>query len=122
MPFGTYELPQPERKPTFNQFIKTVGKGVEGKTKFQVEIVFLPGKFDNLTLQTHAFRYICDPDHPLYTEIPVYLGECVRQGSAPRLDIVISSIEKRQISLFDDSKKVGEWEAVGSNMFKFKNP
>lgn len=122
MPFGTYDTPQPERKPTFNQFLKTVGKGVEGKTKFQVEIVFLPGKFDNLTVQTHAFRYICDANHPLYNELPKYLQQCVSEGKAPRLDVVIASVENRQISLFDDPKKFGQWEKIGANMYKFKNP
>lgn len=122
MPFGTYDTPKPEAKPTFSQFLKTCGKGVEGKTKFQVEIVFLPGKFDNLTIQTHAFRYICNPDHPLYNELPPYLAQRVLEGIAPRLDVVIASVEERRISLFDDSKKVGEWEKIGVNMYKFKNP
>lgn len=122
MPFGTYDTPKPETKPTFNQFLKTVGKGVEGKTKFQIEIIWLPGKFDNLTLQTHAFRYICNPDHPLYSELPQYVLQCVHTGSAPRLDIVIASVEERRISLFDNSKTIGEWEKLGSNAYKFKNP
>lgn len=122
MPFGTYETPKPEPKPTFNQFIKTVSRGVEGKTKFQVEIVFLPGKFDNLTICTHAFRYVCNADHPLYNELPIYLEQCIAEGKAPRLDIVIASVEERRISLFDDSKKMGQWEAIGKGMYKFKNP
>lgn len=122
MKFGTYDTPKPETKPTFNQFIKTCGKGVEGKTKFQVEIVWLPGKFDNLTIQTHAFRYICNPDHVLYTELPVYLRKCILEGKAPRLDVVIASIEERRISIFDDPKKIGQWEALGTNALKFKNP
>lgn len=122
MQFGTYDTPKPETKPTFNQYIKTIGKGVEGKTKFQVDIVWLPGKFDNVTLQTHAFRYICDPSHVLYTELPPYLEQLLYEGRAPRLDIVISSIEARRISLFDDPKKMGQWEKLGSNALKFKNP
>lgn len=122
MQFGTYDSPKPETKPTFNQYLKTIGKGVEGKTKFQVELVWLPGKFDNLTLQTHAFRYICDPDHPLYKELPGYITQAVSEGKAPRLDIVIASIEERRISLFDDSKKIGQWEKLGTNTYKFKTP
>lgn len=122
MQFGTYDTPKPEPKPTFNQYIKTVGKGVEGKTKFQVEIVWLPGRFDNLTLQTHGFRYICDNEHPLYSELPEYIKLCVLDGKAPRLDIVIASVEERRISLFDDPKKMGQWEKLGGNAYKFKNP
>lgn len=122
MKFGTYDSPKPETKPTFNQFLKTISKGVEGKTKFQVEIVWLPGRFDNLTIQTHAFRYICNSEHPLYQELPSYLAQCVSEGKAPRLDVVISSIEHRTISIFDDPKKVGEWEKLGANAYKFKNP
>ena len=122
MPFGTYDTPKPETKPTFNQFIKTCGKGVEGKTKFQVDIIWLPGKFDNLTLQTHAFRYICDPNHPLYKDLPGYIQDCESKGDAPRMDLVIASIENRQVSVLQDLKKIGRWEKLGSSAYKFENP
>lgn len=122
MPFGKYETPKPTPTPTFLQYVKTIGKGVEGKTKFQVDIVWFPGKFDNVTLQTHAFRYQCDPNHPLYTEMQEYIKNAVSTGVCPRLDIVVDSIEDRTIDLTENPKIKGTWEKLGSNAYKYKNP
>lgn len=122
MTFGKYETPKPPTVPTFLQFIRTAGKGIEGKTRFQVDIVWTPGKFDNVTLQTHAFRYQCDSSHPLYVEMQEYLKDQLSKGSSPRLNIVIDSLETREITLSEDSKTKGSWEKLGANAFKFKNP
>ena len=122
MPFGKYETPKPEPTPTFLQFLKTANKGIEGKTRFQVDIVWLPGKFDNVTLQTHKFRYVCTPDHPLYTEVQEYLRDQMSKGGSPRLNIVVDSIEERTIDLTEDSKVKGSWEKLGANALKYKNP
>lgn len=120
MPFGSYETPKPATVPTFLQYTKTCGKGVQGKTKFGVEIIWLPGKFDNVTLQTHAFRYICDPDHPLYNEVKQYLNTVVAGNSYKRLDIVIDSLENKTITVQESIKISGCWEELGSNAVKFK--
>lgn len=122
MPFGKYETPKPTPVPTFLQYIKTVGKGVEGKTRFQVDIVWMPGKFNNVTLQTHAFRYQCDENHPLYTEMQEYIRNAVLTGVCPRLDIVIDSIADRTIDLTENPKVKGTWENLGGNAYKYKNP
>jgi hypothetical protein len=122
MPFGSYETPKPPAPPTFLQFLKTIGKGVEGKTKFDVDIVWLPGKFQNVTLQTHAFRYICDESHPLFNEVQEYLKIVVPGNNYPRLEIVIDSIEKRTISVIESTRKTGTWEKLGSSAMKFKVP
>lgn len=122
MPFGTYETPKPTPIPTFLQYVKTLSKGAEGKTKFQVDIIWLPGKFQNVTLQTHAFRYQCSENHPLFAEIQEYLkGEAIKNFS-PRLNIVIDSIDNRTITLTEDGKVKGVWEKLGNNAWKYKNP
>lgn len=120
MPFGKYETPKPPTAPTFLQFIKSCGKGVEGKTKFQVDVVWLPGQFNNVTLQTHAFRYVCDENHPLYLEIQDYLASKMVEGKAPRLHIVIDSIEERTIDLTESPKPIGRWEKMGTNAYRYK--
>lgn len=120
MVFGSYDTPKPPTIPTFFQYLKTCGKGVEGKTRFQVEIVWLPGKFDNVTLQTHAFRYICSPDHPLYSSLPDFLLGCVDEGKANRIDLIITSLADKTIQLEENPKKQGRWERLGSNALKFK--
>ncbi len=120
MPFGSYEAPRPTPTPTFLQYTKTCGKGVQGKTKFGVEVVWLPGKFNNVTLQTHAFRYICNEDHPLYGEVLRYFELTKCGNSAPRLDVVIDSVEDKTITVSESTRVKGCWEKLGSNGFKFK--
>lgn len=120
MSFGTYETPKLPSIPTFAQYLKTCSKGVEGKTKFAVDIVWLPGKFDNVTLQTHAFRYICNDSHLLYAEMRSYLDVIVLKDIYPALEITIDSLEQRTISVNVSRRKRGEWEKMGSNAFKFK--
>lgn len=120
MPFGSYDTPKPPTVPTFLQFLKTISKGVEGKTKFSVDLIWLPGKFQNVTLQTHAFRYICDESHPLFTEVPTYFEAVVLGNVYPQLEIVIDSIEKRTISVSESHRKRGQWEKLGTNALKFK--
>lgn len=122
MSFGSYETPKPAAPPTFLQFLKTISKGVEGKTKFEVDVIWLPGKFQNVTLQTHAFRYICDDSHPLFTEVQEYLKLVVCGNNYPRLEIIIDSIEKRTITVLESTRKNGTWEKLGTNAFKFKAP
>ncbi len=118
MPFGTYEIPKSTPIPTFLQYLKLIGKGVEGKTKFHIEVIWLPGKFDNVTLQTHAFRYICDANHPLYDEVKGYCSNLLSRGTVPRLQIVISSVEARRIEVLEDPKIKVEWKSLGENAFK----
>lgn len=120
MSFGTYDTPQTTPPPTFLQYVKTVSRGVEGKTKFAVDIVWMPGKFDNVTLQTHAFRYICNEGHPLYTDVKQYFKDLVLGSVSSQLEIVIDSIEERKISVLESTRKRGEWSQLGSNAFKFK--
>lgn len=120
MPFGSYETPRPTPTPTFLQYTKTCGKSVQGKTKFGVEVIWLPGKFNNVTLQTHAFRYICDENHPLYSEVQSYLELVVVGNSYKRLDIIIDSIEDKRITIQESTRVNGQWEKLGANAFKFK--
>lgn len=120
MPFGSYEADKPKTVPTFLQYCKSAGKGVQGKTKFQVEIVWLPGKFDNVTLQTHAFRFICSESHPLYQEIQQYFDIVKLGNSYPRLDIVIDSLEKGTITVLENSRVNGCWKELGKTGRKFE--
>ncbi len=121
MPFGRYEVEKPTPVPTFLQYVKTIGKGVEGKTRFQVDVIWLPGKFDNVTLQTHAFRYICSENHPLYQEIKEYCSDIVSRGAVPKLHIVITEASSGEIEVSEDNKNKCEWKPLGSNAFKASN-
>ena len=129
MPFGTYDLPEPERKPTFLQYLKTtkLAKGVEGKTKYPVEVIWLPGKFDNVTLQTHAFRYVATPNHPLYNDCIEYCKMLKREYdtfegtvfTTPRLDIVITSIADKSIEVTPNAAKPIGMKPIGEYGLRF---
>ncbi len=120
MPFGSYDTPKPTPVPTFLQYTKSCSKGIESKTRFQVDIIWLPGKFDNVTLQTHAFRYICDSNHPLYNDVKAFFESEDSKGVRSRLDIVIDSLESKTISVLEHPKAKGEWTKLGSNAMKFQ--
>lgn len=120
MTFGSYEPSPKTTIPTFFQYVKTVGKGVEGKTKFAVDLVWIPGKFDNVTLQTHAFRYVCDPNHALYRDVLDFFANAVFEDEHPQMAIVISSIAKKTITIELNPKRLGVWENIGTMGYKFK--
>lgn len=121
MPFGSYDAERPKSLPTFLQYIKTANKNLQGKTKFGVEVIWLPGKFDNVTLQTHAFRFICSSAHPLYNEAKEYAATVVDGNTRKRLDIIIDSIEDGTITVSESTKVNGHWEKLGTNAVKFKD-
>ncbi len=120
MPFGTYEADKPAKLPTFLQYLKICGKGVENKTKFWVEIVWLPGKFENVTLQTNAFRFICSETHPLYGELLEYFKNDGVFSGAKQLYIVVASTKEGTIEVGEASKVNGNWEDLGKTAYKFK--
>lgn len=113
MPFGTYSPELPEKLPTFLQYLRTASpKGVEGKTKFAVEIIWLPSTFDNVTLQTHAFRYVATPKNPLYQDVLDFVETI--DNVKHSLSIVITSFEKKEISVSLDERKPATYVAIGS--------
>lgn len=116
---GDYDTPKPERKPTLLQYLKTakITQGLKG-TKFLIEVVFLPGKFDNVTLITHAFRIPLTPKHPLYAEFTKsdILTELGKNAYAVQL-----LDGKGKFKIVSHSKS-GRWEALGEYGLKFKTP
>lgn len=127
--FGDYEAPKTEKVPTFFQYLKTtkLGKGVEGKTHYPIDVIWLPGKFDNVTLQTHAFRYIASSEHPLYERAVAYckmLQNDVNNIDGtpvtnPRLDIVITSIENKTIAVKENAKVIVVVKSLGDYGLRF---
>lgn len=120
MAFGSYESEKPVATPTFLQYCKTCSKQIEGKTKFAVDVIWLPGKFDNVTLQTHAFRFITSNNHPLYSEVIEYCRSIKPNLASQRIEITIDSITEKTITVTESTKKLGEWEKLGNNAWKFK--
>lgn len=120
MPFGSYESDKPAKLPTFLQYLKVCGKGVESKTKFYVEIVWLPGRFQNVTLQTNAFRFICSESHPLYSELLEYFKNDDVFSGSKQLYVIVDSIKDATITVGEHPKVNGNWEELGQTAFRFK--
>lgn len=119
MAFGTYEAPKRECKPTFFQYLKTVSpKGIEKKTKYRVELIWLPGKFDNVTLQTHAFRYVAEPNNPLYKDVLEFINGA--ENVCPTIEIVITSFKDKTIEVSLNNAKRVALERIGSMGIRFK--
>lgn len=114
---GDYSAPVQEKKPTLLQWIKA-NKVTEGtkKTKFLIEVIFLPGKFDNYTLVTHAFRVIISKNHELYKAFtcPTLLKDLESEGGLSITNVAADGT----FSLSNHPKK-GRWEAASDTMFKY---
>lgn len=113
-------MPKREKLPTFLQYLKTakLSKGVENSTFFNIELIWLPSKFDNVTLQTHAFRYVITPEMPLYTPMVEYC-ENLPDDKIPQMGVTIVSLEEKTIKIVQHPKKLVEWETLGVNGVKF---
>jgi len=118
--FGQYDSPKTPKVPTIKQFMKTASKSIQGKTKFGVDLIWLPGQFDNVTLQTHAFRVIATNNHPLYKEVITYTSLLELGNTHSRLDVIIDDIETELFSVVESSRVRGTWKKLGSNGLAFE--
>lgn len=110
-----YEAPKREKVPTLGQFLKTLPK----KTKvleqiFTVEWIWLPGKFNNVTLQTHAFRLILNDSHPLFDEFVKSFSSDDDNRRVPCFGIQITDRDTQAFRLSTQSKNFGGWKVVGT--------
>ena len=127
--FGDYKAPKTEKVPTFFQYLKTekLSKGIEGKTRYPIDVIWLPGKFDNVTLQTHAFRYIASPEHPLYNNAVAFCKALQDEVNnidgipvtSKRLDLVITSIENKTIAVKENEKVIVTVKSLGDYGLRF---
>lgn len=116
------EVPKNPTIPTIRQYAKTCGEGIIGKTKFQVGIVWLPGQFNNVTLQTHAFRLVIDENDPSFDSYKEHFGGIKTKTTCPRLDVTITNLEPLRYKVSENPKTKGSWEKLGKNGLKFTDP
>lgn len=111
-----YETPKPKRPPTIAQFVK---KTKEPKTKplDVIELVWLPDKFDNVTLQTGKYRVILSDEHPLYQAVQDFLAEDRNVELA--IGIRITDWKEGKFTL-EEAKSRGMWKSIGKNGFRFQ--
>lgn len=108
---------KPDKLPTFAQFIKS-NKQPRNKPTYPIQLVWLPGKFDNFTLQTNAFRVICTPKHALYPHLSKFFGDS--QSAEIGMSITITDWESSEY-LLERSKAKGMWQEIGSSGYRWVN-
>lgn len=115
-----YEAPKPQKVPTLSQYLQKLPKKTKALQQiFGVEIIWTPGTFDNVTLQTHAFRLILPGTHKLYTEILENVADDEMRSKLPAFGVFITDRESRSFELRPQPSKAGRWVQLSDNGFKF---
>ena len=120
MAFGKYDAPKSIKLPTFLQFLKSKPKSFKPKASYPVDFVWLPGEYDNVTLQTDEFRYICNSEHPLYSDIIGYFDNNVLGDECSQVVVTIDSVKDKTIEVSLNTKKSGAWRKVGDSGRRFE--
>ena len=100
------------KKPTLRQYLKELPKDVKD-VKSAVHLVWLPGQWDNYTLQTEDFRVIVSRDHKLYRHLRDNLDAFTK--GTQTLDVVVTDRAKVSFRLSVNDEKRGEWFFVGGD-------
>lgn len=111
----------PEKLPTLRQLIKTLPSNSKKLEQIlTVDIIWLPGKFDNFTLQTHLFRYGVNEKNPLYADLYEVLKNEKGFNSVGCLGIRVCNREPITIKLQPKKSIKGTWEELGKTGLRFK--
>jgi len=105
-----------EKKPTLKQFLKTTAKS-KYRSDGVVEIVWLPGQFKNITLQTDSFRVLISETHVFYEPLKKILGNIGENTNGFRVEI--SDWKSGEYILHELSDDEGHWEHVGDKGLRF---
>lgn len=107
---------KPEKKPTITQFIKRT-KEPKNKPISLVEVVWLPGKFDNFTLVTDSYRVIISSKHPFYNLLSQFFGDSSTAETA--IGVRITSWTDGSYCLEEPKNCSGLWQELGSTGYRF---
>lgn len=108
---------KPPKLPTISQFVKKT-KQPRSKPLNVVEIIWIPGQFDNYTLQTKLYRVIIVPNHPFYEA----LGDIFRDEGiyAPVISIRITDWDKPSYMLEESKGDKRGYEPLSTLGYKLK--
>lgn len=98
-----------EKKPTFLQFLKGLRHDEAGLV-YQVQIIWLPGKFSNITLQTTHFRLSINETHPLYEGLRSQVDTFTKGNRGMQVELM--DIKRKTFKL-TVSEAVGDWFFIG---------
>lgn len=101
-----------DKLPTIRQYLKELPKDVTD-IKSTVHLIWLPGQWDNYTLQCDDFRVIVSRKHKLYNHLRTNVDEFTK--GTRTLDVIVTDRAKVSYRLRVNEEKSGEWFFVGGS-------
>lgn len=98
--------------PTLRQYVKELPKDVENIIS-TVHIIWLPGQWNNITLQTHDFRVIIPEEHEFYLELRDNIDEITKDNQT--LVVTVTNTKSLSFRLDVSNSVPGEWFYIGGN-------
>lgn len=108
---------RPEKLPTFAQFLKS-NKQPRTLPSYPITLVWIPGKFDNFTLQTPLFRVIATSKNALYPQLSRFFGD--KDSAEIGISLRITDWESSEY-LLERSKAKGMWQELGTSGYRWIN-
>jgi hypothetical protein len=108
---------KPEKKPTISQFIKSTKKP-KANVRAIVNLVWLPGKFDNFTLVTDRFRAIITPKHVFYGGLQEFFAN--NETAETPIGIEITDWDKKAYMLYEPQAS-GLWRELGNTGYRWES-
>jgi hypothetical protein len=101
-----------EKLPTIRQYLKELPSDAQD-IKSTVRIIWLPGRWDNFTLQTDHFRVVVSRQHKLYSQLRDNVDDFTK--GTHTLDLLITDRAKVSYRLSLNNEERGEWFFIGGD-------
>jgi hypothetical protein len=106
----------PTPKQTFKQFCASA-TDKQCTQLFTVDVIWLPNKFSNYTLETHKFRLRITDTSQLFEPLGEFVG--VLPNYIFELKVKIVDRESGEFELVENNKTKGEWKKLGASGWAF---
>lgn len=115
--FGsTFSEPPKEKKPTLLQYLKTT-KDVKFPFHSRIDLIWLPGTFNNFTLETELFRCSVTDRNPLYSILNGSgWGTVIDSETA----LLLCVMDSTGVYTLEESTFYGKYKSIGNLGVKFE--
>lgn len=105
------KAPERPKKPTFKQFIKELPDNETTQLLYRIEVIWLPGQWDNYSVETDCFRYSVAKNHPLYQPIDENVIKWLDRDNG-----ILFRVDdwKEGIVGLSESQDFTRWERIGN--------
>lgn len=108
--------PPKEKLPTLRQFVKELNKDATGELLYGVRTIWLPGTWDNYSVETTAFRATISPGHGLYKA----LDESVIRFLDTETELLLQVVDVSTLTIrFVQATNFGKWKRLGNAGVRF---